>query len=100
VIVGARGSLVADYGSATVTLHSGEHRRRGEAWEAVDTGKEELAIGRDEPLRIELASFRDACTGGPNPVPAPAGVHALEIVEAAARSARLGYAVGVPPAVD
>src|SRR5207245_2244448 len=34
VIVGERGSLVADYGSATVTLHLGEFRRSGAAWEA------------------------------------------------------------------
>jgi predicted dehydrogenase len=90
VIVGERGSLVADYGAATVTLHVGEHRRRGEAWEAVDTGKEELPTGRDEPLRLELAAFREACAGrGPNPVPAADGVSALEVVEAAARAARL-----------
>ena len=90
VIVGERGSLVADYGSSTVTLHAGEHRRRGEAWEAVDAGKEDLPVGRDEPLRLELAAFRAACEGrGANPVPAADGVRALEVVEAAARAARL-----------
>lgn len=90
VIVGERGSLAADYGSSTVTLHTGEHRRRGDAWEAVDTGKEELPTGREEPLRLEIAAFRDACEGrAPNPVPAADGVRALEVVEAAARSARL-----------
>ena len=90
VIVGERGSLVADYGSSTVTLHTGEHRRRGDAWEAVDAGKEELPTGREEPLRLELAAFREACEGrAPNPVPAEDGVRALEIVEAAAHAARL-----------
>lgn len=90
VIVGERGSLVADYGSSTVTLHAGEHRQRGEAWEAVDTGKEELSASGGEPLRLELAAFREACTGGsPNPVPAEDGVRALAVVEAAARAARL-----------
>ncbi|MDP3768565.1 MAG: hypothetical protein Q8S13_11175, partial [Dehalococcoidia bacterium] len=58
--------------------------------EAVDTGKEELPTGREEPLRLEIAAFRDACEGrAPNPVPAADGVRALEVVEAAARSARL-----------
>ena len=41
-----------------------------------------------EPLRVELEAFLAACQGqGANPVPAEAGVQALEIVEAAARAA-------------
>ena len=96
VIVGERGSLVADYGAATVTLHSGEHRRRGTAWEAVDVGKEELPTGGREPLRLELEAFRDACAGRhAPPVTAEDGVVALEVVEAAARSAQLGRVVGL-----
>ncbi len=94
LIVGDRGSLAADYGSATVTLHLGEHQRRGAGWEAVDTGKEEIAARGDEPLRLELAAFLDACAGrGANPVPGEAGVEALEVVEAAALAARLGRSV-------
>jgi UDP-N-acetylglucosamine 3-dehydrogenase len=96
VIVGELGALVADYGASTVTLYSGEHRLRDEAWEAVDTGKEELPAHGEEPLRLELASFLAACVGqAPNPVPAEAGVHALEIVEAAARAARVDRAVAI-----
>src|SRR5574341_1081040 len=94
VIVGERGSLVADYGASTVTLHLGEFRKKGDAWEAVDTGKEELPVRGEEPLRLELAAFLDACAGrAPNPVPALAGVRALAVVEAAARSAQLGRTV-------
>jgi predicted dehydrogenase len=94
VIVGERGSLVADYGSGTVTHFAGEHVRTGEVWEAVDRGKEELAVGRDEPLRLELAAFLDACRAGTAaPVDARAGLHAVEVVEAAARAARLGRTV-------
>ncbi|HEY7543020.1 MAG TPA: Gfo/Idh/MocA family oxidoreductase [Methylomirabilota bacterium] len=97
VIVGEHGTLVADYGASSVTLHLGEHRRHGAAWEAVETGKEELPTGRDEPLRLELEAFLHACAGhAPNPVPAAAGVRALEIVEAAERSARLGADVTLP----
>jgi UDP-N-acetylglucosamine 3-dehydrogenase len=96
VIVGERGSLVADYGASTVTLYAGEHHRRGAAWEAVETGKEELPTRGDEPLRVELEAFLAACQDrGPNPVPAEAGVHALEVVEAAARSARLHRVVSI-----
>src|SRR2546427_2661310 len=94
VIVGERGALIADYGASVVTLHLGEHRKRDETWEAVETGKEELPTRRDEPLRLELQSFLDACSGrGPNLVPAADGVRALAVVEAAARSARLGRTV-------
>ncbi|MGH7355386.1 MAG: Gfo/Idh/MocA family protein [Candidatus Rokuibacteriota bacterium] len=89
VIVGERGSLVADYGDSTVTLHLGELRKKGEAWEAIDTGKESLPAAGPEPLRAELQSFLDACAGKiPCGVPAQAGLRAVEIVEAAARAAR------------
>jgi UDP-N-acetylglucosamine 3-dehydrogenase len=94
VVVGECGSLAADFAAGTVTLHLGEHRRRDGAWEAVDAGKEELTPRGDEPLRLELASFLAACAGGPPPaVGGDEGVHALEVVEAAALSARLGRAV-------
>lgn len=94
VIVGETGSLVADFGAGTVTLHAGEHRQRQGAWEAVDTGKEELVAFGAEPLRLELQSFLDACAGrAANPVGPAAALHALEIVEAAARASRSGRAV-------
>jgi predicted dehydrogenase len=94
VVVGERGSLVADYGTSTVTLHLGEHRRLAGGWEAVDTGKESLPTGGGEPLRLELEAFREACAGRrPCPVPAEDAVAALEVVEAAAQAARLGRVV-------
>jgi UDP-N-acetylglucosamine 3-dehydrogenase len=94
VIVGERGALVADYGTSVVTLHLGEHLKRGEVWEAVETGKETLPTRREEPLRLELQSFLDACAGRtPNLVPVGDGVRALAVVEAAAQSAQLGRTV-------
>jgi len=94
VLVGERGSLVADYGAGTVTLHTGEHRQRGAAWEAVDAGKEDLPVGRQEPLRLELEAFREACAGrAPAPVTAQDGVRALAVVEAAAAASRLGRTI-------
>jgi predicted dehydrogenase len=96
VIVGERGTLVADFGSSTATLHVGEHRQQKGVWEAVDEGKEELAATGPEPLRLELEAFLAACEGrGPNRVPAQAGVHALEVVEAAARAASLERTVAI-----
>jgi predicted dehydrogenase len=96
VIVGERGALVADYGATTVTLHAGEHRQREGVWDALDTGKEELAARGEEPLKLELAAFLEACRGrGENLVPAEAGVAALEVVEAAARAARLHRTVTI-----
>jgi UDP-N-acetylglucosamine 3-dehydrogenase len=96
IIVGERGSLVADYGLGTVTLHLGEHRQTAGRWEAIDAGKEELPTVGAEPLHAELEAFLDACRGRiPNPVPAGEGEHALEVAEAAARAAALGCSVVV-----
>ena len=101
VIVGERGALVADYGASTVSLHLGEHLKRGEAWEAVDTGKEELPARGEEPLRLELQAFLDACAGRrPCAVPAEDGVAALAVVEAAATSAREGRTITLAAAPD
>ncbi len=94
VIVGERGSLVADFGGSTVVVHVGEHRPRGGAWEAVEHGTEELKVTGDEPLRRELGAFLDCVARRtPTPVTAAAGVRALEVVEAAALSSRLGRRV-------
>jgi predicted dehydrogenase len=96
VIVGERGSLVADYDAGTVTLHTSEHVRKGNTWDAVDRGKEELPVAVAEPLRLELEAFLDACRANtPSPVDARAGLHAVEVVEAAARAARLGRTVSI-----
>jgi UDP-N-acetylglucosamine 3-dehydrogenase len=94
VLVGEGGSLVADYGTGTVTLHSGEHRRAGAGWEAVDTGKEELPTDGAEPLRLELEAFLGACEGRRAvPVTAADGLLAIEVAEAATQAARLGRVV-------
>ena len=96
VIVGERGVLVADFAASTVTLHMSGHRRRGDAWEAVDEGKEELAAAGPEPLRLELEAFLAACrVGGRSPLSVQAGLHALRIVEAASRAARLERTVAI-----
>jgi predicted dehydrogenase len=94
VIVGEAGSLVADYGAGTVTLHRGEHRRVGPLWEAVDTGKEDLPAPGGEPLRLELEAFLAACRGQqPVAVTAADGLVAVEVAEAAIASARLARLV-------
>lgn len=96
LVVGERGSLVADYDAGTVVLHEGGFRHAGGAWEAVETGKEELPVGSGEPLELELRAFLDACAGRRAPaVTAEDGAAALEVVEAAALSARLRRAVSI-----
>lgn len=96
VIVGETGSLVAEFGRGTVTLHAGAHVLRNGVWDATESATEDLAVDGQEPLRVELAAFLDACAGrGPNPVPADEALHALEIVEAAARAARSGRSVSL-----
>ena len=94
VIAGESGSLVADFAAGTVMLHDQEFARRGGRWEAIDRGKEPLLVGRGEPLKLELTAFLAACAGrGPNLAPVEAGLHAIAIVEAAARSSTLGREV-------
>ena len=96
VIVGERGALVANYAASTVTFHGGVHLQQGGRWEAVEGDQEELPTGRDEPLRLELQAFLDACMGrGPNLVPAAEGVQALRVVEAATRASRLAETVAL-----
>jgi predicted dehydrogenase len=89
-IVGTRGTVVADYGTGEVAFHAGEHQRRGAAWDAKEGRVEASRAEGGEPLRLELAAFLDACAGRiATPVTAADGVHALEVVEAAALSSRL-----------
>ena len=89
-IVGTRGTVVADYGTSTVTFHPGEHRCRGAVWDAAEGPAESARVEGGEPLRLELAAFLDACAGrAATVVTAADGVHALEVVEAAALSSRL-----------
>lgn len=86
-LVGERGSLTADFSAGTVTFHDQELARRGQGWDAIDRGKESLPVGRDEPLKLELAAFLAACAArGPNLVPVEAGLRAVAIVDASARS--------------
>jgi predicted dehydrogenase len=96
LVVGETGALVADFGAGAVVLYGQEFRRDGEAWQALDRGKEELSVGPGEPLKLELQAFLAACAGrGSNLVPAEAGFRALAVVEAAARSAAQGGVVAV-----
>jgi predicted dehydrogenase len=94
VVVGEAGALVADFRQGRVVLHAGQHVQRGGAWRAVEAGTHTLPVGGEEPLRLELAAFLAACRGEASEgTTIEAGVHALEIVEAAACSARLGRTV-------
>ena len=59
VIVGERGSLVADYGAGTVTLYAGEHVNKGETLMEVHTDKVNAEIpspvaGVVEDLLLEV----------------------------------------------
>jgi predicted dehydrogenase len=101
LIVGETGSLVADFAARTATLHGQEFRKRGATWEAVDRGKESLAVAAGEPLKLELAAFLAACAGqGPTVVTAEMGHHAVAVVEAAARSSAQGRMVSVSELVS
>lgn len=99
-VVGDRATLVADYGANRLVLHAGEHHAHEGQWRADAGAVEDIPIAGGEPLCLEIASFLAACAEGrPAAVSADAGVHALEIVEAAARSARTAQTVSVHPEI-
>lgn len=96
VLVGERGSLIADFIQSTVTVTAGAHVWRADDWDVVETGKEPLEVGGGEPLALELAAFLAAVRRrGPSPVDVVAGLRALETVEGALLSSRLGRRVSL-----
>jgi predicted dehydrogenase len=96
VLVGERGSLIADFSQSTVIVISGTHVPRADGWDAVEAGKEALEVGGGEPLELELAAFLAAVRRqGPSPVDVGTGLRALETVEGAVLSSRLGRRVSL-----
>jgi len=96
LIVGERGSLVADFGRSVVTVFGHQHQRAGGQWTAREGEQEEVKAAGEEPLRRELEEFLDAVAGHRrSAVDVQAGLQALRVVEAAQRSSRLGRRVGL-----
>ena len=90
VVVGERGSLVANFAESTVTLRAGAHVQGTNGWDAGENGKELLPVGSGEPLALELTAFFEAVRHRERPaVDVVAGLRALEVVEAAVLSSRL-----------
>jgi predicted dehydrogenase len=95
-VVGEIGALAADFSAGSVVFHAQKFQRAGAGWETIDHGKENLAVGEGEPLKLELAAFLAARSGrGPNLAPLEAGRHAVAVAEAAARSSALGRVVSL-----
>lgn len=96
VLVGDRGSLVADFGRSVVTVFDQEHRRVGGEWTAREGEPQEVKASGEEPLRRELREFVECVTGRRRPaVDVHDGLQALRVVEAAQRSSRLGRRVAL-----
>jgi predicted dehydrogenase len=94
VVVGEKGSLVADFGRSTVTLFEGEHERADGRWVAREGATETITAEGEEPLSRELRAFLDAVgSGRPPVVDVEAGLQALRVVEAALASSRSGRRV-------
>lgn len=96
LVVGDRGSLVADFGRSLVTAFGQQHEQRGGQWVAEEGDREEIKAVGDEPLRRELEEFLGAVAGRRRPsVNAEDGLAALCVVEAAQLSSRLGRRVSL-----
>jgi predicted dehydrogenase len=96
VVVGDRGSLVADFGRSLVTVHDGQHRQRDGQWSTWEGEHQELTAAGEEPLKRELRAFLDSvATRRRPPVDVCDGLEALRVVEAAELSSRLGRRVAL-----
>ncbi|MBI3624545.1 MAG: Gfo/Idh/MocA family oxidoreductase [Candidatus Rokubacteria bacterium] len=94
LVVGERGSLVADFGRSVVTVFGQQHQRRDGQWAALEGEREEIKAEGTEPLRRELEEFLESVAGRRRPsVSVEDGLRALQVVEAAQLSSRLGRRV-------
>jgi len=94
VIVGERGTLVGDFGTAEIRVHANAHVRGAGGWQAPEGAVQSFKATGPEPLRRELELFLEAVAGRGRPaVDVEAGLLALQVVEAAQRSSALGRRV-------
>jgi len=99
VVVGTQGSLTVDFGQSVVTLFRNLHERRDGRWTAVAGKPETFNAAGEEPLRQELASFMYSVSTSRAPSPGVAeGLLALQVVEAAHLSSRVGRRVALEEA--
>jgi UDP-N-acetylglucosamine 3-dehydrogenase len=94
VIVGERGTLVGDFGTAEIRVHANAHVGGAGGWQAPEGAVQSFKATGPEPLRRELELFLEAVAGRGRPaVDVEAGLLALQVVEAAQRSSALGRRV-------
>ncbi len=94
VIVGERGTLVGDFGTAEIRVHANAHVGGAGGWQAPEGAVQSFKATGPEPLRRELELFLGAVAGRGRPVvDVEAGLLALQVVEAAQRSSALGRRV-------
>lgn len=93
-IVCERGTLTADFGSSVVQIHGNRHIKAMRGWQAEEGPVETVRADGAEPLRQELELFLEAvATRGKPLVDVEAGLLALQTVDAAYISSRLGRRV-------
>ena len=94
VIVGEQATLSADFGSSEVTVHGNRHVQGPAGWQAPEGPSRTTKAAGPEPLRRELELFLEAAARGGQPaVDVEDGLMALQTVEAAQVSSRLGRRV-------
>src|SRR5713101_7980138 len=90
VIVGERGTLVGDFGTAEIRVHANAHVGGAGGWQAPEGAVQSFKTTGPEPLRRELELFLEAVARRGRPaVDVEAGLLALQVVEAAQRSSAL-----------
>jgi UDP-N-acetylglucosamine 3-dehydrogenase len=103
-VTGERGCFVADTLNADLTFFA--NASVAMEWDAMSIFRgvaegdmTRFAIAKPEPLRTELATFRDAVLGRPaSIVTVEQGLRTVQVAEAVLRSAETGQTVSVSPA--
>jgi predicted dehydrogenase len=99
LVVGEEATLAADFATSQVSIHANRHVRGPDGWQAPEGAIEVIKASGPEPLRRELELFLDASARRAEPVvDVAAGLLALETVEAAQLSSKLGRRVSLEEA--
>ena len=95
-IIGDRGSLYCDFKKKSLSFYDNRHEKRGERWVALEGGVNEISLGSEEPLKLELKSFLDSMKNRSKPLAdGQAGYEALKIVEACYESSQSGRRIEI-----
>lgn len=98
VIIGSKGTIIADMEGQKVEILKGRHENVNGVWTPVEEGSEKPFLLNKEPLKEELKDFLDCINNGKQPtMNGVAGTNIVKIVETAYESAKQGKKLEFQP---